>query len=127
MSQPESSQPQDRRRHERLPASAEVVLMRDSDAMRIGTRGELSDITPFGIGVVLSDRLENGEHVQVRLINHIQKVNAETRGYVRHVTPRDDGRYYIGVELQVRLQPLQVSLLQMGIRGEDEGEAPKWI
>ena len=43
-------------------------------------------------------------------------LDVNTRGVVRHVTVREQGGYYVGIELLVRLPPLSVSLLRMGIR-----------
>jgi hypothetical protein len=107
-------------------AGAEVV--RDSDRMRCGIEGRLRDVSIGGLGIHMQSRLEVGEFIKAVLRNDIQRVEKEARGVVRHTTPREDGTYYVGVELLNRLTPLEVSLLRMGIRSEDAAEeAPKWV
>jgi hypothetical protein len=110
------SDQQDRRRQERHRASAVARVLRDSDAMRVGVEAELHDVSTEGIGIVIAEPPELRETVGVRLMNYIQKVDVNTRGVVRHVTAREQGGYYVGIELLVRLPPLSVSLLRMGIR-----------
>ncbi|NOX54244.1 MAG: PilZ domain-containing protein [Planctomycetes bacterium] len=126
-----ADQPKKPRRERRLlvryPVKASTTLVRESDMMRIGMDAVLKDVSIAGIGIVVREPLEVGEMVKIELVNQIQRLEKETRGIVRHVTPRDDGTYHVGVELLLRLTPLEVSLLRMGLQREEEPEGPRWI
>ena len=110
----------------RYPAKASTTVIRETDAMRAGLDAVLKDVSPTGIGVVLPIALAVNESVKIRLVNQIQRFERETRGTVRHVTQCDDGAYHIGIELSLRLTPLDVSLLRMGIPRETKAEGPQW-
>lgn len=106
----------ERRLMVRYPSTAGATVLRDSDAMRVGTEAKLHDVSIGGIGLTLKTDIPGiGEQIKVRLVNQIQRIEKEVRGVVRHVTPRDDGTFQIGLELYVRLTPLEVSLLKMSL------------
>lgn len=108
----------ERRRQRRQRASAAARVLRDSDAMRIGIEASLKDVTTEGVGIIVREPPQLHETVGITLTNLIQKVSVGTRGVVRHVTPLSDGSFLVGIELLVRLTPLTVSLLRMGVPDE---------
>lgn len=117
----------DRRHLIRYPAKAEAVVIRESDAMRLGLEARLADISPRGVGLLFrGETPEQGEAVTVHLQNDIQRVRKQTRGVVRHITPEESGEVRIGLELYSPLTPLEVSLFRMGIARGD-GEAAVWV
>lgn len=125
----DESQP--RRRPERrfmirYPSKAGAVVVRDSDMMRVGLEGSLKDVSVGGIGLLMDEPLQINEQVKIRLHNEVQRFEKEVRGIVRHATLREDGRYHNGVELLLRLTPLEVSLLRMGMAGESS-QGPQWM
>lgn len=126
-----SDESQPRRRPERrfmirYPSKAGAVVVRDSDMMRIGLEGSLKDVSVGGIGLLMDEPLQINEQVKIRLHNEVQRFEKEVRGIVRHATAREDGRYHNGVELLLRLTPLEVSLLRMGMAGESS-QGPQWM
>ncbi len=131
---PDESQPTDRPEGERrliprFPSRSIAVVLRDSDLMRLGITGRVIDISVVGVGIVLPEPLEVGEQIKMRLKNEIQRFERETRGFVRHVTPRDDGTFQIGVSLQLRLTPFEVSLLKLASPGGDDNveNSSDWV
>ena len=126
--QNEDSPPKSERRFMvRYPAKASTLIIRESDVMRSGLEAQLKDVSSSGLGIDMHVPLQVDERIKIQLSNEIQRIKKETRGYVRHVTPNDDGTYHIGIELTARLTPLEVSLLRMGIpRGPDDDEN-RWM
>ena len=118
--------PDERRSMARHPAKASTTVIRETDMMRAGIDAVLKDVSPTGIGIFLPTALEVGELVKIRLVNQVQRFEKETRGTVRHVTRRDDGTCHIGIELSLRLTPLDVSLLKMGIPRETSADDRRW-
>jgi hypothetical protein len=109
------------------PSNAAAVVTRESDVMRSGIEGKLKDVSLGGVGVLLQTPPEVNETVHLILRNDIQKIQKETRGTVRHVTPHGQGVYHVGIELFNRLTPLEVSLLRMGLSHESQAEGPTWV
>ena len=114
----------ERRSSERHPSRGTATLIRENDHMREGAVGTLHDISIMGLGLLFHDAEllpEVGEGVKVRLRNDVQRVDREVRGTVRHITQVVDGRHLVGIELALRLTPLEVSLLKMPTEIEDKG------
>ncbi len=104
----------DRRFMVRYPSKAGATIIRESDMMRAGIPAELVDVTVAGLGIRCPEELPADEAVQIKLFNQIQRFEKDTRGIIKHCTPHGD-EFRIGVELILRLTPLEVSLLRMGI------------
>lgn len=122
-----ASRAADRRHLIRYPAKAEAIVIRESDAMRLGLEARLADISPRGVGLLFrGETPEQGEAVTVHLQNDIQRVRKQTRGVVRHITPEESGEVRVGLELYSPLTPLEVSLFRMGIARGD-GEDAVWV
>ncbi len=111
--QPQSRPIPERRALVRSLAKSSVTVFRQTDLVRAGVEGRLRDITVCGLGLVLPVALQVGELIELELRNEIQRLQKKASGIVRHVTPMDDGRFLVGVELRVRLTPLEVSLLKL--------------
>lgn len=113
----------------RYPAKASTLIIREDDAMRIGIGGELKNISYGGLGILTSEPLEPGEQVKIELVNEIQRFRKLTRGTVRHATLLGPEVYLVGIELTLRLAPLEIMLLRMGIKSETNAAADKsnWI
>ena len=126
-----SNEPKKPRRERRLlvryPTKASTTVIRDADMMRVGMDAVLKDVSIAGVGIIVRETLEVGEMVKIELVNQIQRLEKQTRGIVRHVTPQDDGTYHVGVELLLRLTPLEVSLLRMGLPRDEDSSEPRWI
>ena len=126
-----SNEPRQPRRERRLlvryPAKGSTTVVREADMMRVGVDAVLKDVSVAGVGIVVAEPLEVGEMVKIELVNEIQRVRKQTRGIIRHVTPHENGTYHVGVELLLRLTPLEVSLLRMGLPREDATDEPRWI
>ena len=118
----------ERRVSQRRLSKASARLIRETDAMRDGFIVRLADISMTGISIVTNVALEVDEHVKLELSNPVQRVEKQTRGVVRHVTPRDDGKFAVGLELATRLSPLEVSLFKMGIPDGSQDDGGKiWM
>jgi hypothetical protein len=130
MPQPESDRippPSERRSMVRYPAKSSTLVICESDMMRCGIEARLRNVSATGLGVVTSSPLKPEESVKIVLANEIQRIRKETRGVVRHVTQRDDDTYQVGIELLLRLTPLEVSLLRMGIPRPADENTRKWV
>lgn len=112
----------ERRDNPRFYARARAVVVRESDSMRIGLKGELRDLSTVGLGLLMSDAPpEVDEIVKIRLTNEIQRFDREFRGVIRHVTEADDGGHRVGIELMMRMTPLEVSQLKIAhMAGESD-------
>jgi len=117
----------DRRLMVRYPAKATTIVTRETDVMRAGLEATLRDVSPTGLGIILETPLEQNESVKIRLTNQIQHFEKETRGTIRHITALADGSYHIGVELTLRLTPLDVSIMRMAMPHNDDAEGTTWI
>ncbi len=124
--EPRQRPERERRKLVRYPTKASVTVFRQSDVMRVGLPAELRDISAAGIGLVLTEPLVVGEWVDLELTNEIQRFQKKTRGIVRHSTPIGPSRFLIGIELSLRLTPLEVLLMRMGFVSK-QSEGPKWI
>lgn len=110
----------------RYPAVGGGRIIRDADPMRVGFDAMLVDVSATGVGMVIPERLELDEFVTVELENQVQRFHKSTRGRVRHCTETSESRWNVGVELVLRLTPLEVSLLRMGMHRE-KASGPRWI
>jgi hypothetical protein len=90
----------------------ETLILRDSDAMRIGMRVGLQTVCASALGIVSTVPLNFGEHLKISLSNEIQRFHTELRGVVRRIELAEDGRYLMGIELFSRLMPLDVMMLR---------------
>ena len=117
----------ERRRMVRYPSQSGASVVRDSDRMRTGIEGRVLDVSMMGLGVLLPTPLELNEQVKLTVTNPVQRFTKATRGFVRHVTAREDGLFHVGIGLQVRLTPLEVLLLKMGIPIETDADTKFWI
>ena len=111
----------------RYPSSSGALVIRETDHMRTGIEAALKNVSLTGLGLMMQEPLSLNEQIKVRVRNEIQRVQKEVRGIVRHVTPRDDVGWYIGVELYSRLTPLEVGLLRMGLRRDLDSDSPLWM
>ena len=127
MTDEQQSSGSERRLMVRYLGKASTTIIRDTDIMRSGVDAILKDVSPGGIGIVMGTPLQVDESVKVQLVNHVQRFEKQTRGIVRHVTTLDDGTYHIGIQLSLRLTPLDVSLLKMGMPHDDASDSQRWI
>ena len=95
--------------------------------MRLGTDARVRNVSLGGLGLDSEEPLELNEQVKIQLRNDIQRFQKEVRGVVRHVTYMEDGVVRIGIELMLRLTPLEVGLLRMGIKPEGDQPASQWV
>jgi len=117
----------ERRSTPRRRGSASALIIRESDVMRFGVKGELRDVSATGLGLVMESPLEPNEQIKIQLTNVIQRVEKEVRGAVRHSTLQEDGTYHVGIELSSRLTPLEVSLLAMGVPTDSQDGQKTWV
>ena len=115
----------DRRFMVRYPSKAGATIIRESDMMRGGIAGRLTDVTAAGVGLRCGLELPMDETVKIQLQNDVQRFHKEVRGIIRHCTSVDE-EFQIGIELLNRLTPLEVSLLRMGLAGNQLPESG-WI
>ena len=111
----------------RYPSTAGAEVIRESDVMRCGYEATLRNVSLAGLGLWLDMPLNINEQVKVRVRNDVQRIEKEMRGVVRHVTPRENFSYLIGIELHSRLTPLEVQLLRMGIPRDGDDAGPLWV
>jgi len=102
-----------------------VLVIRDSDIMQFGLQGDLKDVSQAGLGVVLDNPLDIGEHVKVDVEHIVQRFKKQVRGIVRHVMQMEN-QHRIGIELFTRLTPLDVSILKMGAPKDDDQDS-HWL
>lgn len=117
----------ERRVTPRRSGSASALIIRESDTMRFGIKGELKDISATGLGLIMETALNPQEQIKIQLTNVIQRVEKEVRGAVRHSTLQEDGTYRVGIELSSRLTPLEVSLLAMGVPTDSQDGEKTWV
>ena len=110
----------------RYPSNAGALVIRETDMMRSGLEAELRDVSPAGMGLSMQEPPDVDEYVKIVATNEIQRFKKETRGVVRHVTKLEDGNYHVGIELQARLTPLEVSMLKMTVPNKSDSDN-KWI
>lgn len=103
---------EDRRAFARHASTATALIVRDSDRMRSGIRGQLSDISIAGFAVLLSAPLEVGESISVELENPIQRAKVSLRACVRYVLSEDERTYRVGCSVLNRLTVQQVEALR---------------
>ena len=111
----------------RYPCSAGAIIIRETDFMRLGIDARVRNVSLGGLGIDAEEPLELNEQVKIQLRNDIQRFEKEVRGIVRHVTYLEEGVIRIGIELLLRLTPLEVSMLRMGIKSEDGKETTRWV
>ena len=120
--------PSERRRHPRGPGEAYAEVVRENDLMRLAVAGRLKDVSLWGVGLVVEEEFAVNEPVRITLINPLQKVRCQVRGKVKHATRLPTGEFQIGVELLIQLASLDLSLLRMGLKADDEqNSTPKWM
>lgn len=102
----------DRRKFNRAKGRGSAVVIRDTDMMRNGIRGELEDISHAGLSLYLPACLKIGEHVSIELENPIQRTAVQTRACVKWIQEADGDAYRIGCSLMHWLIPQQVSALK---------------
>ena len=111
----------------RYPSNAGAVVIRDSDFMRSGIDGRVRNVSLGGLGLDLPEPLQLNEQVKIQLRNDVQRFQKEVRGVVRHVTYLQEGVVRVGIELLLRLTPLEVGLLRMGIKADGERSTTQWV
>lgn len=111
----------------RYPSSAGAVVIRDTDFMRSGLDAKVRNVSLGGLGLDMATPLDLNEQVKIQLRNDIQRFQKEVRGVVRHVTEVQDGVVRVGIELLLRLTPLEVGLLRMGIKSEGAQGRLRWL
>ena len=111
----------------RYPCSAGALIIRESDFMRLGIDARVRNVSLGGLGLEAEEPLELNEQVKIQLRNDVQRFEKEVRGIVRHVTWLENGVIRIGIELLLRLTPLEVSMLRMGIKSEDGKDTTQWV
>ena len=122
------SKTDERRSTPRFFARAKAIVFRDNDAMGDGLPASLYDLSIFGLSLTIDDDfLGMLETIKIRLCNDVQKFDREVRGVVRHITPLDDGRFRVGIELLTRLTPLEVSMLKMTPLTGDSDSDLTWV
>lgn len=120
------SKPPERRFMLHYPAAASTLILRESDVMRVGVESQLKEVSATHITVSVGDAFADNERVQIDLTNEIQRFKKRTRGSVSQCDPLADGQHLVRIDLQLRLSPLEVILLKMGI-ARDQGTAAKWL
>lgn len=103
-----------------------VVVVRDTDVMQFGLKGDLKDVSPFGLGIELDEPLSIGEQIKIEVEHVVQRFKKQVRGIVRHVHTTEQGQSRIGIELFTRLTPLDVSILKMGASKDDDQQS-QWL
>jgi hypothetical protein len=101
----------ERRKFNRNKGRGSAIVIRDTDMMRNGIRGELEDISHAGLSLYLPSSLRIGEHVSIELENPIQRTAVQTRACVKWIQDADGG-YRIGCSLMNWLVPQQVIALK---------------
>ncbi len=91
---------------------AETIILRDTDAMRIGLRVGLEAICASAMGIISPVPLRVGEQIKIRLRNDMQRFATEMRGAVRRLESTEEGDFRAGIELFSRLMPLDVMMLR---------------
>lgn len=103
-----------------------VSIVRDSDIMQFGLKGDLKDVSQSGLGILLDEALEIGEQVKIDVEHIVQRFKKQVRGIVRHVN-ESESKYRIGIELFTRLNPSDVSILKMGAPKDEDDENKRWL
>ena len=103
-----------------------VSIVRDSDIMQFGLRGDLKDVSQSGLGIMLDEALDIGEQVKIEVEHIVQRFKKQVRGIVRHVN-QDENKYRIGIELFTRFNPSDVSILKMGIPKDEDDQNKRWL
>jgi len=118
---------EERRAIRRQAVHSDGRLILDADVMRIGVKVRLINVNATGVGLECDRTVDVGESVTVELENVVQRFHRTVRGRVRHCTEISDEKYVVGIELQLRLSPMDVSQLKMGLsRGDASGEK-RWM
>ena len=117
----------ERRHMLRYPSNAGAQIFRELDVMRVGIDVKVNDVSVTGVGVTSNTLLDIDESIIILLRNEIQRFEKKVHGVVKHSTLLDDETYLIGIELRVRLNPLDVSLLRMGLSKKAEDDDPRWM
>ena len=117
----------ERRTLARLPARGHGRLLLVTDSMRTGLEVHLINVNATGIGLECIRAVPVDEAVTVELENLVQRFSKTVRGRIRHCTTLAEDKHVIGIALQLRLAPMEVSMLRMGIElGGTKGEK-RWI
>ncbi len=106
------------------PTESQGSFVREADAARTEQPFRLLAVTVDSVRLAAGVPLQVGERIDVTLTNPLQRVQAKTRGEVTGAATDAEGLFVADVALRVRLMPLMVSLLKMGIkrRGEADGD-----
>lgn len=103
------------------PTESQGHFVRETDAMRTERPFRLLGVTVDSVRFVTAHPLESGERIDLVLANPLQRVQVKTRGEVTRVARQPDGGIVADAALRVRLTPLMVSLLKMGIARAADG------
>ncbi len=124
----ETPKPKPKRSLGYVSLGSRALIIRDTDAMRDGIRGMVREVSMNKLTVGLPEALPMNEQIKIKLRNLIQRFRKDARGVIRHIEPDKERQeeFLIEIELYTRLTPLEVSLLRMGIR-DDQQHRPRWL
>jgi hypothetical protein len=118
---------EERRSMPRYPSRANARVVRETDAMRVGISGRLTDVSVSGIGVRVEAKIDVGEDVQLDLSNPTQRFSKTVRGVVRYSNSTEEGTFQIGVQLRSRLTPPEVQMLRSNRPDDPNEDKPTWV
>ncbi len=127
MSDRASQRSEDRQPPPRCFAATGARVMRDTDAMRLGIDAAVFAISTDGVGIRIGTQLGIGEIVQIELKHDLQRIKREVRGIVRSIEPAFRERFDVTIEFQMRLTPLEVSLLKSSYDADGWDDTRRWI
>jgi hypothetical protein len=111
----------------RYPSRAGARVVRETDAMRVGISGRVTDVSVSGIGLRVESQINLDEDVHVELSNPTQRFTKTVRGVVRYSNATGDGTYQIGIQLRSRLTPPEVQMLRSNRPENPDEDKPTWI
>jgi hypothetical protein len=117
----------ERRLMPRHPSKAVARIFRESDAMRLGIAGRVINVSVGGLAIRLESELELGEQIKIEIRNDLQRFQKQVRGVIRHTRKAAGSGVVAGIELYLRLTPLEVSLLTSRTPEDESSTEPIWV
>lgn len=111
-----------RRRLPLSPTESQGTFIRETDAVRTELPFRLLAVTVDSIRLITAVPLHVSERIDLTLTNPLQRVQTRTRGEVVEANSDPQGLVIAEVALRVRLMPLMVSLLKLGIKRADAAQ-----
>jgi hypothetical protein len=106
------------RKHPRKPGKAVIEVTRERDHRRILLPVHLVDISVNGVGLIVGEMFTVGEGVKILLRNDARRYSKQVPGTVRWSKPTADGKFQVGIGLNVWFTPRDMQLMtQSGFSG----------